>query len=200
MESNTTYTVHASAGQDQKVKTIVITAFFAAITYLGIQVFRIPLPAAIGTPFVHFGHIFVVMGVLLQGGKRGAVSGTLGLITFDVLNGYIQEIPLIFAETVVKALIVGAVFYVLKKRADGDRAKEYKAAIIAAFVYGVVHILIEFGADVVKMMLLGSNFSAAVAGAVVSIPAVLINTVFMFVAVVILYKPISSIYQRIVNA
>ena len=56
-----------------KVKELVITAFFAAITFLGIQAFRIPLPAAIGTPFVHFGHVFVVMCVLLQNGKKGAV-------------------------------------------------------------------------------------------------------------------------------
>ena len=63
---------------DNKVKNLVITAFFTAITFLGIQSFRIPLPAAVGTPFLHFGHIFVVMGLLLQGGKRGAVSGTLG--------------------------------------------------------------------------------------------------------------------------
>lgn len=52
------------------VKAMVITAFFAAITFLGIQSFRIPMPAAIGTPFVHFGHIFVVMGVLLQEEKE----------------------------------------------------------------------------------------------------------------------------------
>lgn len=72
---------------DNKVKNLVITAFFTAITFLGIQSFRIPLPAAVGTPFLHFGHIFVVMGLLLQGGKRGAVSGTLGLTIFDMLNG-----------------------------------------------------------------------------------------------------------------
>ena len=57
------------------LKTIVTAGFFAAVTFLGIQMFRIPLPAAVGTPFVHFGHIFVVLGVLLQGGKKGAVSG-----------------------------------------------------------------------------------------------------------------------------
>ena len=71
---------------NDKVKNLVITAFFTAITFLGIQSFRIPLPAAVGTPFLHFGHIFVVMGLLLQGGKRGAVSGTLGLTIFDMFT------------------------------------------------------------------------------------------------------------------
>lgn len=61
---------------DNKVKNLVITAFFTAITFLGIQSFRIPLPAAVGTPFLHFGHIFVVMGLLLQGGKRSCIRDT----------------------------------------------------------------------------------------------------------------------------
>ena len=47
-------------------KKIVMTAFFAAIIYLGIQSFRIPLPAAVGTPFLHFGHIFVMLAVILK--------------------------------------------------------------------------------------------------------------------------------------
>ena len=105
------------------VKAMVITAFFAAITFLGIQAFRIPLPAAIGTPFVHFGHIFVVMGLLLQGGKRGAISGTIGLVVFDILNGYIQDIPQVFIETMVKCLIVGAIFYLLQNRAAQDKKR-----------------------------------------------------------------------------
>ena len=108
------------------VKAMVITAFFAAITFLGIQAFRIPLPAAIGTPFVHFGHIFVVMGLLLQGGKRGAISGTIGLVVFDILNGYIQDIPQVFIETMVKCLIVGAIFYLLQNRVAQDKKKEYR--------------------------------------------------------------------------
>ena len=100
---------------DNRIKNLVITAFFTAITFLGIQAFRIPLPAAVGTPFLHFGHIFVVMGLLLQGGKRGAVSGTLGLTIFDLLNGYVQDAPKTFVETAIKCLIVGAIFLVLKK-------------------------------------------------------------------------------------
>ena len=123
MSTNTMNT--GSQVTDGRVKAMVVTAFFAAITFLGIQSFRIPLPAAIGTPFVHFGHIFVVMGVLLQGGKRGAVSGTFGLIIFDILNGYLQDVPQVFIETVVKCLIVGAIFMILKKKAQGDKKKEY---------------------------------------------------------------------------
>ena len=150
--------------RDESINKLVVTAFFAAITFLGIQIFRVPLPAVVGTPFVHFGHIFVVMGVLLMGGKRGAVSGTLGLVIFDILNGYLQDVPQVFLETIIKCLLIGALFAVLKNRAGGDRKKEYRGAMICTVLYGCMNILIEFVMGIVKMMILGSGFAAAAAG------------------------------------
>ena len=195
MSTNTMNT--GSQVTDGRVKAMVVTAFFAAITFLGIQSFRIPLPAAIGTPFVHFGHIFVVMGVLLQGGKRGAVSGTFGLIIFDILNGYLQDVPQVFIETVVKCLIVGAIFMILKKKAQGDKKKEYGYAIICAVIYKCMNIVIELVMGTIRMMILGSGFAAAVAGSVASIPATVINAVFMIIAIAVLYQPVKSIYRRV---
>lgn len=178
------------------VRKLVMTAFFATITFLGIQAFRIPLPAAEGTPFVHFGHVFVVMGVLLQGGKRGAVSGTLGLIIFDILNGFVQDIPQVFLETIIKCLIVGAIFAVLKKRAAGDSKKEYASAVLCSVIYGCMNVLIELAAGTVKMMLVGSGFSAAFTASVVSIPATVINAVFMIIAIAVLYQPVGKLYKK----
>ena len=174
---------------DNKVKNLVITAFFTAITFLGIQSFRIPLPAAVGTPFLHFGHIFVVMGLLLQGGKRGAVSGTLGLTIFDMLNGYMQDAPKTFVETAVKCLIVGALFMMLKKKADG-------AAVVCAFIYGCINIIMEFTMSTIAMMMVGSGFAAAAVAAFTSLPATVINAVFMVIAIAILYQPVKKIYVR----
>lgn len=154
------------------------------------------MPAAIGTPFVHFGHIFVVMGVLLQGGKRGAVSGTLGLIVFDILNGFLQDIPQVFVETIVKCLIIGAIFAVWKKKEPADGRKEYHGALICAVLYGGMNIVIEFFMGIVKLMILGSGLPAAAAGSAASIPATVINAVFMIAAVAVIYKPIKRLYIR----
>ena len=195
MNSNTADNYSAETYQ---TKTIIITAFFAAITFLGIQAFRIPLPAAVGTPFVHFGHVFVVMGVLLQGGKRGAISGTLGLIIFDIINGYMQDVPQVFIETIVKCLIVGAIFAILKRKADGDSKKEYTGAVISAVIYGCMNVVIELVMGTVRMMILGSGLSAAIAGSVVSIPATVINAVFMIIAIAVLYQPVKKIYVRFI--
>lgn len=181
---------------NDKVKNLVITAFFTAITFLGIQSFRIPLPAAVGIPFLHFGHIFVVMGLLLQGGKRGAVSGTLGLTIFDMLNGYMQDAPKTFVETALKCLIVGALFVMLKKKTAGDKKKEYGAAMICAVVYGCINVIMEFIMGTISMMIMGSGFAAAAVGAFTSLPATVINAVFMVIAIAVLYQPVKKIYVR----
>ena len=120
-----------------------MTAFFAAIIYLGIQSFRIPLPAAVGTPFLHFGHIFVMLAVLMLGPKLSTVAGVLGLLVFDVLNGYIQAIPNVFVSTIIKCLLVGMIFQSLKKKAQGDAKKEYGYAILCAAIYGVTNIIVD---------------------------------------------------------
>ena len=142
------------------LKTIVTAGFFAAVTFLGIQMFRIPLPAAVGTPFVHFGHIFVVLGVLLQGGKKGAVSGTIGLVLFDLLNGYVQAIPQVFIETIVKCLILGAILKHFVKGKD-DKKTEYRAVTIGVFVYAVMNIVIEFVMGTITLLIAGSGVNAA---------------------------------------
>lgn len=189
-------TIQIQNRETDRIRTIVITAFFTAITFLGIQAFRIPLPAAVGTPFVHFGHIFVVMGVLLQGGRRGAVSGTMGLVIFDMLNGYLQDIPQVFIETVIKCLIIGTVFAILKVKAAGDKKREFRAAMICAGLYGCMNIFIEFFMGILEMMILGSGFAAAVLGSATSIPATVINVIFMMVAIFLLYRPIETLYRR----
>lgn len=184
---------------DSKIKSMVMVAVFATITFLGIQSFRIPMPAAVGTPFVHFGHIFVVMGVLLLGGRRGAVSGTLGLVIFDLLNGFVQDIPQVFIETIVKCLVIGALMGYFKKRAGDDQKKEYIGAVVCACVYALMNIVIEFGMGIVKMMILGSGFSAALLGSASSIPATVINAVFMAIAVSVIYVPVRSIFRKVVG-
>lgn len=186
--------------EDNKIKSMVLVAVFATITFLGIQSFRIPMPAAVGTPFVHFGHIFVVMGVLLLGGKRGAVSGTLGLVIFDLLNGFVQDIPQVLIETIIKCLIAGALMAYFKKRADGDRKKEYTGAVLCACLYAVMNIVIEFVMGIVKMMILGSGFQAALLASAASIPATVINAVFMAAAVAVIYLPVRSIFKKAIGS
>ena len=181
-------------------KKIVMTAFFAAIIYLGIQSFRIPLPAAVGTPFLHFGHIFVMLAVLMLGPKLSTVAGVLGLLVFDVLNGYIQAIPNVFVSTIIKCLLVGMIFQALKKKAQGDAKKEYGYAVLCAAIYGITNIIVDFIWSTVELVVLGSSWSAALAAEITSIPATIINAGFTVVGIAILYVPVKKAYKRILGA
>ena len=181
-------------------KKIVMTAFFAAIIYLGIQSFRIPLPAAVGTPFLHFGHIFVMLAVLMLGPKLSTVAGVLGLLVFDVLNGYIQAISNVFVSTIIKCLLVGMIFQALKKKAQGDAKKEYGYAVLCAAIYGVTNIIVDFIWSTVELVVLGSSWSAALAAEITSIPATIINAGFTVVGIAILYVPVKKAYRRILGA
>ena len=187
------------AKRQTNIKSIVITAFFAAVIYLGIQTFRIPLPAAAGTPFLHFGHIFVMLAVLLLGAKRSTAAGLMGLIIFDLLNGYIHAIPNVFVSTVIKCMAVGSIFRVLKRQMGGAIKKEYSWAIFCAGIYGVGNIVIDFIWSTAELVLAGSNLKAALAAEVTSIPATIINACFTVIGVAILYLPVKRAYERVVK-
>ena len=178
-------------------KSIVLTAFFAAVVFLGIQAFRIPLPAAVGTPFLHFGHIFVMLAVICLGPKRSTIAGTLGLIIFDILNGYIHAIPNVLVLTIIKCLVVGYIFLCFKKISAGNPKKLYMFAVISAAIYGVMNIILDFTWTVIELMIAGSSFSAAFAAEITSIPATMINAVFTVVGIALLYVPVTSAYKRI---
>ena len=85
----------------------------------------------------------------------------------------------------------------MKRRAAGERKKEYMAAVICAALYGITNIAVDFVWSVAELVLLGSTLSAAVAAEVMSIPATIINAGFTVIGIALLYIPVSSAYRRI---
>lgn len=181
------------------INSTVATAFFAAVIFLGIQSFRIPLPAAVGTPFLHFGHIFVMLAIVCLGARRSAIAGVLGLVIFDILNGYLHSIPNVFVSTIIKCLLVGMIFALMKHRANGDRKKEYTAAVTCSVIYGVTNIVVDFVWSAGELVLMGSTLGAALAAEITSIPATIINAGFTVIGISLLYVPVISAYRRIVK-
>ena len=180
-------------------RSVVITAFFAAVVYLGIQVFRIPMPAAVGTPFLHFGHIFVVLAILCLGPKGSAVAGILGLVIFDVLNAYMHAIPNVFVCTLIECLVAGNLFLLLKRSADGNTKREYGFAIVCAVAYGLMNIVLDFSWNTVSLVIMGSSVKAAIAAELTAIPATVINSVFTVVGIAVLYPPVKAAYRRAIK-
>ena len=46
------------------LKNIIFTGLFAAIIFIGISLLRIPIPAMVGRPFIHFGNPLMVLAIL----------------------------------------------------------------------------------------------------------------------------------------
>lgn len=190
----------ASTQNRAQIKQVVVTAFFAAMIFLGIQSFRIPLPAAVGTPFVHFGHIFIVLAVVCLDIKGATAAGVLGLILFDVINGYTHAIPNVLVSTILNCVLSGLVYAALKKKAAGDSGKEYRAGVIAAAVYGVSNVVIDFVWSTCQLVIVGSSLPAALAAEVTAIPATIINSVFTVIGISLLYVPVKEAFKRVLGA
>lgn len=189
----------SASGSKSQTKALVVTAFFAALIYLGIQSFRIPLPAAVGTPFVHFGHIFIMLAVVLLGTGGSMVAGVIGLLLFDLLNGYMHAIPNVFVSTILNCLVAGTVFTLLKARANGEGKKELTAAVASAAAYGLSNVVIDFVWSTCQLVLLGSDLRAALLAELSSIPATIINALFTVVGIALLYLPVRGAYRRVMR-
>ncbi len=183
---------------NDKVKNLVITAFFTSeIHFLESSRSGFRLAAPVGTPFLHFGHIFVVMGLLLREEKEEPYPERWDLPSLICSMRYMQDAPKTFVETALKCLIVGVLFMMLKKKNQpGDKKKEYGAAMICAVVYGCINVIMELVLGTISMMIMGSGFAAAAVGAFTSLPATVINAVFMVIAIAVLYQPVKKIYVR----
>ena len=55
--------------------------------------------------------------------------------------------------------------------------KEYGAAVVCAFIYGCINVIMEFTMSTIAMMMVGSGFAAAAVAAFTSLPATVINAV-----------------------
>lgn len=97
---------------ENSLQALVMTGLFAAIIYIGIWVLRIPVPAMVGRPFIHFGNTLTAVAILLLGYRNGMLAGIIGLGGFDILNGYAATSWLTMLEVVVVASVLSALLRV----------------------------------------------------------------------------------------
>lgn len=177
-----------------KTYDLVLTGLFAAITFVGIQVFRIPLPAAVGAPFIHFGNSLVVLSVLLLGFKYGAIAGAMGLGIFDLLNGYASTAIFTVIEAVIVAAVVSSVFNLLKRN-----DKKASTIIIVATCAGIVKLITSYIEGIILLSIAGTSFKVASVASFTSLYATLINSISTVILVSLLYYPMKKIMERSLN-
>ena len=125
----------------KKVQNIVVVGLFAAICYVAIMLFRIPYPAPVGNPFIHFGNLFVILCALLFGGWQGGLAGAIGMGLYDVMTGYGWAT----AKTVILkfgiGIVAGIIAYYGKKHPDKNARGALIVSSLVSLLIGVALLL-----------------------------------------------------------
>ena len=170
-------------GSNQRLRKLIFAALFAAIIFVGISVLRIPLPAVVGRPFIHFGNILTVIAVLLLGFGYGGAAGAIGLGLFDILNGYAATSWL----TIIEALILAAMTDLTFKAVHGDQQPSLGKLYTVSLVAGLTKIVTSWCTGVIEAMMVGTTLNVAMIGSFASLLSATINSVACFILVPLIY-------------
>lgn len=167
---------------------IILMALFATMTVVATSLIRIPMPAAVGAPFIHFGNTLVLLSVLLLGFKKGALAGGMGLAIFDVLNGFAPEAPYFILESFVIGAVATFVFLLFKKEPT-----KVSQIVVVAISASIAKIIMSYFKAVVMMMIAGASLTPALIGASTSLTATIINTISTIIVTPLLYFPLKKL-------
>lgn len=182
--------------EKKKISTadIVLTGLFGALTFVGTMI-RIPMPAAIGAPFIHLGNSVLLLAVLLLGYRKGALAGGLGFAIFDVMNGFAAEAPYFIVESFIVGGVATLAFMAFGKKDD----RLYKIIVVAICAV-ITKLIMTFLKGTAIAMLAGASFGPAAVAAITSLPASVVNGVSTILIVTFAYYPVkqivTSFYKR----
>lgn len=169
------------------IKSVLFVAMFAAMTVIGTMI-KIPMPTG---AFVHLGNAVLLLAVLLLGYKKGSLAGGLGFLLFDLLNGYPTEAPYFFFESFIVGGFAFVGFLLFKKHPT----KVWQLLVIGGLT-GIGKLLMTQTKNTVMLYVLGSDWSAAFTGALIKLPASVINVLSTMIIVSVLYFPLKNIFQQ----
>ncbi|MGO1337326.1 MAG: ECF transporter S component [Leuconostoc fallax] len=175
------------------IMTVVLVAFFAAMTALGTSI-RVPMPAAIGSPFVHVGNTVAILSVLLMGYRHGALAAGIGFAIFDILSGYAVEAPYYFIEI----FIVGAAAIGTWRLVDFSTHKTFARLMMILLIASIAKLIMTLLHNFVKALIIGTNAPTAVSLSLASVFPTVINCVTTIVLAGILYWPLEKILNKMI--
>jgi len=121
----------------ENVTQLAQAALFAALAYIGFQVFRFDIPVGTEKTAFHFGNTFVVLAALLLGGSWGGMAGAVGLTIADLTSGYATSAPKTFFLKLCIGLIAGFVAHHIFHITRESSKKKITAATIVSAICGM---------------------------------------------------------------
>jgi uncharacterized membrane protein len=157
---------------------MIYSALFAALTCIATMVIKIPTPGTGG--YIHPGDSIVILSGIFLGPVYGALSASIGSAMADVIGGYFFYAPATFLIKGFTALLCGYVYQFV--------SRSHKSRYPAVFLCGLIDTAVISGGYYIFEI-----FFYGVKGALVSIPANLIQGASGLILAMILYPILVSI-------
>ncbi|MDO4535663.1 MAG: ECF transporter S component [Clostridium perfringens] len=160
--------------KNNNIRVMVLTALMVAITFMVGGVIKIPTLNG----FIQPGDCMVLLGAVLLGKKRGALSGAIGMAFVDITAGYIIWAPFTF-------IIKGAMAYFTGMVLDKVKEKNYKGYLIAFIIGGIINIIGYFIGNIIIGGIIIGTVSGFIPSIIYAISLVLGDTLQSIVGVII---------------
>lgn len=157
-----------------KTKRLVLSALFAALTFVATMVVQIKLTA---NGFVNIGDCMVVICGVFLGPVYGVLSAGIGSMLADIISGYFVYAPATF---VIKAIMAFFAFLIFKKL---SKTNQILAIAVSSLVAEVIMIA---GYFLYEIPLYG------VPSAVAGMPGNFLQAAFGFICSIVLYLALSK--------
>ena len=99
----------AKEGFRYNIRSLSLTALFITLTYLFTAFVNIRLPIGGNGGLIHLGNVPLFIAAILFGKKIGALAGSFGMATFDLLSGWTLWAPFTFVIVGFMGYTTGAI-------------------------------------------------------------------------------------------
>jgi len=160
-----------------KLKRMVFSALFAALTFCATFVIKIPTPTG---GYVHLGDSIVLISGWLLGPVWGTLAAAVGSALSDLIGGYSTYIVPTFVIKGLMALLAWCCY-----KAFSRRKKSFAFVVISGLVGGIIMV---FGYYLVEATFLGYGFAGALAGVIPNV----VQAVFGIISASVIFKILSK--------
>lgn len=183
------------------IRTLTLTAMFAALCYVGFTFFKIDIPVGNDSTAFHLGNVFCVLAALCLGGMWGGLAGSVGMTIGDLFNPlYITSAPKTFLLKLGIGLITGFVAHkIFKISQERERKVPMAVATVISCAAGMAFNVV---ADPLvgyfyKMYVMGIPQDAASALAKIGALTTSVNAVIAVIAASIFYLALRPALKRL---
>lgn len=181
--------------QTNTIYILALTGLFIALSYIG-TMFNIPFSIGGAKTMIHFGNIFCLLGALVLGGKRGGFAASIGMGTFDILNGWAAYAPSTIILKFLIALIAGTIFQRMR-----EKNVPLLRSVVISCLGGMLFNLIfsPIASYLTNQFIIGTNPDVAMIVAGWQSLAVVVNAVIAVSFATVLYMGIRPVIERNAN-